>query len=162
MDTSSYTEGTKIQWRVRTAGVTNQYGDWSVQRTIDVYAPATLELAMIDKDSQNITTLTQFPFYISGLPGPNTQAPTGYHLIVTANGMYETVDDIGRKKLVNIGDQVYSKYFDISTALLVEFSADNIDLENNIEYTVTCIVSMNSGLTAESSLTFTVGWTDDI
>lgn len=162
LDTSSYTEGTKIQWRVRTAGVTNQYGDWSVQRTIDVYAPATLELAMIDKDSQNITTLTQFPFYISGLPGPNTQAPTGYHLIITANDMYETVDDIGRKKLVNIDDQVYSKYFDISTALLVEFSADNIDLENNIEYTVTCIVSMNSGLTAESSLTFTVGWTDDI
>lgn len=161
IDTSGYTEGTKIQWRVRTAGVTKTYGDWSVQRTIDIYAPPTLELNMTDKDSNSIDTLLSFPFYISALAGPKTQAPIGYHLVITANETYEAVNNIGNKKIINKGDEVYSKYFDIDTRLLVELSAGNLDLENNISYTVTCVVSMNSGLTAESSLNFTVAWADE-
>ena len=55
---------------------------------------------------------------------------------------------------------VYSKYFDISDNLLVDLSAGDIDLENNINYTVTVTVSMNSGLTAEATLVFTVSWDD--
>ena len=160
LDTSLFTEGTKIQWRVRTAGVTLSYGDWSVQRTVDVYAPPTLTSNVLDKDSNVISTITSFPFYVSGVAGPNTQVPIGYHIVITANEGYESVDDIGNIKMVSAGDAVYSKYFDISNALLVEFSANNINLENNITYTVTCSVTMNSGLNAESTNTFTVSWTD--
>jgi murein DD-endopeptidase MepM/ murein hydrolase activator NlpD len=160
VDTSEYIEGTKIQWRVRTAGITKTYGDWSVQRTVDIYAPATLELNITDSNSESIDTITSFPFYISGLAGPNTQAPIGYHLVITANEAYETIDNLGNMAIVSAGQSVYSKYFDITDPLLVEFSASNIDLQNNIEYTATCTVSMNSGLTTEESLTFTVAWTD--
>lgn len=162
IDTSVYLEGSKIQWRVRTAGITQTYGDWSVERIIDIYAPATLELSITDINGDSIETITSFPFYISGLAGPNTQAPIGYHLSIASNEIYETVDQIGNTKLVNKGEQVYSKYFDTSDPLLVEFSPGNIDLENNISYTVTCTVSMNSGLRTESSLEFIVAWTDDI
>lgn len=162
INTSSYVEGTQIQWRVRTAGITKKYGDWSIQRTVDINAPATLELSMTDRAGNPIETLTSFPFYIRGLPGPKTQSPTGYHLMITANDMYETVDNIGNSKTVSVGDEVYSKYFDVSNKeLLVELSAGNVDLENNVEYTVTCIVSMNTGLTKEASLNFTVSWTDE-
>ena len=42
IDTSEYAEGTKIEWRIRTAGVTKEYGDWSIQRVVDIYAPSTL------------------------------------------------------------------------------------------------------------------------
>lgn len=161
IDTSKYDEGTKIQWRVRTAGITKTYGEWSTQRTVDIYAPATLELSVTDVSGANLETLTAFPFYISGLAGPNTQVPIGYHVIVTSNEAYETVDRVGNMKMVNKGEQVYSKYFDISDKLTVVMSASNIDLENNIEYTVTCKVSMNSGLTAESSIVFKVAWTDE-
>ena len=115
---------------------------------------------MLDGDGDTINTVTAFPFYISGLAGPKTQVPIGYHLTVSANSTYETVDSVGNTKIVNIGNAVYSKYFDINDPLMVEFSAGNIDLENGIEYTVTCVVSMNSGLTKESSLTFTVNWSD--
>lgn len=160
IDTSAYTEGTQIQWRVRTSGITKEFGDWSIQRTIDVYAPPTLQLRMTDIGSNPIDRLTAFPFYIYGLAGPNTQAPIGYHLSVVSNSTYETTDSIGNAKTVSEGDLVYSKYFDIQDALLVEMSASNIDLENNAEYTVTCTVSMNSGLTTEASLTFTVSWDD--
>lgn len=162
IDTSQYLEGTKILWRVRTAGVTKVYGEWSVKRTVDVYAPPTLELKIANAEGDAIDTLTAFPFYVSALAGPKTQAPISYTLTVVANESYETVDEIGNFKMVNAGDAVYNKFFDISQALLVEISAGNIDLENNIEYTLTCTVTMNSGLTAESSVTFTVSWKDDM
>lgn len=161
IDTKPYNEGTKIEWRVRTAGVTKVYGDWSIQRTIDVYAPPTLELSVVDSNNNAIDILEAFPFKIIALAGPNTQIPIGYSLTVSANEVYDTVDQIGNPKTVNKGENVYSKYFDISEALSVTLSASDMDLENNISYTVRCVVAMNSGLTAEASDTFTVAWTDD-
>ena len=160
IDTSSYAEGSYIQWRVRTAGVTKVYGDWSIQRTIDIYAPPTLAMSVKDSEGSELTEITSFPFYISALAGPKTQVPIGYHLSIKSNEMYETVDDIGNTKVVSAGQEIYSKYFDVSSALLVEFSAFNVDLENNVSYTVTCAVTMNSGLTAEATASFYVAWTD--
>nr|DAD91695.1 MAG TPA: FN3 [Siphoviridae sp. ct6tD39] len=157
---TTYKEGAKIKWRVRTAGVTKTYGAWSILRSIDVYAPATLSLDVINKAGTSLSTVTKFPFYVSALAGPSSQAPIGYHLSISANSAYETVDNIGNTKNVNKGDAVYSKHFDISERLMVVFSAGNIDLENGIGYTVTCTASMNSGLTAESTATFTVDWDD--
>lgn len=153
--------GAKIQWRVRTAGITKEYGDWSVQRTVDVYAPPTLSVNVTDIDSNVIETLTSFPFYVYALAGPNTQTPIGYHVSITANEAYETTDQIGNPMNVNQNGEVYSKYFDITDSLLVEFTPGNIDLENGITYTVTCVVTMNSGLTAEATTTFSVAWTDE-
>ena len=160
-DTSGYPEGTQILWRVRTKGITDVYGDWSIQRTVDIYAPPTLELSVTDYQGNAFDTLTSFPFYISGEPGPNTQTPIGYHLVITANESYETIDHVGEPKIVRRGAEVYSEYFDTSTDLLLELSANSIDLENNINYTVTCTVSMNSGLTTESSIQFLVAWSDE-
>ena len=160
IDITKFTEGAKILWRIRTAGVTKTYGEWSMQRTIDVYAPPTLELRLTDRDGNDIDVISEFPFYVRGLAGPNTQIPIGYHITVTANDAYETVDQVGNVKMVSRGDQIYSKYFDIRDSLLVEMSANNIDLENNMPYTVAGVVSMDSGLTAESSLDFTVTWDD--
>lgn len=161
IDTTEYIEGSKIQWRVRTAGVTKVYGDWSIERTIDIYAPATLQMTVTDVNGESIEELTTFPFFVYGLAGPNTQVPLSYYLTVSANEQYETVDYMGNVKMVKAGDNVYAKYFDINDPLLVELSAGNIDLENNITYTVKCVVSMNSGLTAESTSEFTVAWTED-
>ena len=329
LDTSSYTEGTKILWRVRTSGVTKNFGDWSIQRTIDVYAKPTLELRMLsmiggrnlllnsankvpntyggtvmsverdvaveeweadnairiygiggtaatfaylsgtsvggvadEKRSyatsvyiknnhatnrvkitgnhltqgeylileplditrvelvgkgngwgalqinfQTITAgddfdltywhpkiengsrvtdwipapedtgsesasleeianpdssgeLNRFPFYISAVPGPATQAPIGYYLTISANDSYNATDVAGNDIYVKAGDAVYSKYFDINQHLMVELGAGNIDLENNISYTVTCTASMDSGLSAEASMVFQVLWED--
>ena len=160
VDTSQYVEGTKILWRVRTAGITNEYGEWSVQRTVDIYAPPTLAIKMTNSDGEEINSVKSFPFYISGLAGPNTQQPIGYHVDIVSNEQYETIDQIGNKKIINVGDSVYSKYFDTKEALLIELSAHNIDLENNITYTIKCTVSMNSGLSALAALDFTVYWDD--
>lgn len=160
--TSGYSEGVKIQWRVRTSGITNKYGEWSVQRTVDVYAPPSLELDITNTNGDHLDTIETFPFYISGLAGPNTQAPIGYHVSIISTEIYETVDNLGNPTIINVGDAVYSKYFDTTDPLMVEMSAHNVNLDNNITYQVKCTAAMNSGLTAESSVDFDVSWTDDI
>lgn len=162
VNTSYYNEGTTIQWRVRTAGITKAYGDWSIQRTVDVYAPPTLELRVTDAKGNSLNVLNSFPFYVKGLAGPNTQEPIGYHVVITSNKTYNTVDSVGNPKLVNQNDEVYSKYFDTKEPLTLELLPSSVDLENNIEYTVTCVVSMNSGLTGIASSTFKVAWTDEV
>ena len=160
VNTSSYPEGTKILWRVRTMGIINTYGEWSVQRTVDVYAQPTVDLSIKNSDGDVLEVIESFPFFISALAGPNTQAPIGYHVEIVANEGYETADYVGNVKMVNVGEVVYSNYFDTSDALLAMFSAGNIDLENNISYTVTVTAAMNSGLTGVASTEFTVSWMD--
>ena len=160
IDTSAYASGAKILWRVRTRGVINEYSDWSVQRTVDIYAPPVLSINLANQNEEIIDTVESFPFYISGYYGPNTQTPTGYHVTIQALSSYETVDNTGLERIVSANEVIYDKYFDTSDNLLVELTPDSIDLEDGIEYKVNVVLSMNSGLTAEDELTFTVSWED--
>jgi len=161
ISTSGYTEGTTIKWRVKTRGVTNTYSDWSIQRTVDIYAPPTATLRVTDAEDNLIESLESFPFYISVITGPNTQTPIAYHISVVANSAYETVDNIGNSKIVKAGEEVYSQYFDTNEITRKLMLPSDVNLDNNIEYTVKCVVSMNSGLTAEDSYPFMVAWSDD-
>ena len=161
ISTSGLAEGAKLQWRVRTRGIINEWSDWSIQRTIDIYAPPTLTMAVTDNNNVALTTLTSFPFYISATAGPSTQTPIGYNVSIVSNEIYETTDQVGNIKMVNSGEAVYSRFFDLSGGLNpVELSASNIDLQNNVSYTVYCVVSMDSGLTAEATSEFIVRWTE--
>lgn len=160
-DTSGYTEGSKILWRVRTAGITNTYGEWSIHRTVDIYAPPTIVLTVTDNDSVALENLTALPIKVSATAGPKTQSPIAYYLSVVASESYETYDDVGNVKMVNAGEEVYANQFDIKSDLAVELGGGDITLENNISYTVKCSVTMNSGLTAEAeSPAFVVSWED--
>lgn len=160
LDTSKYNEGAVIQWRVRTKGVIDQYGDWSIQRRIDIYAPPTLEL---ETNGSSLDVITSFPYSITATAGPGSQTPIGYQMIISANEGYDALDFNGKEKRVSAGDEIYSKYFNASEghSLSVTLNASDIDLENNISYTIYCIVSMDSGLTAEATLEFSVAWTDE-
>ena len=160
IDTSKWTEGTVIKWRVRTSGVTLEYGDWSIQRTVDIYAKPTLDLSVTNSDGEMIDSITAFPFYIKGLAGPKTQEQVGYHLSIISENTYKTVDEVGNVKVINKDEPVYSQYHDTSDPPLVEMTAGNVDLETGMTYKIACMVSMNSGLTAEQSLSLKVMWKD--
>lgn len=197
IDTSAYTEGSSILWRVRTCGVTGVYGEWSVQRTINVYAPPTLEMSVTNSEGSTFETLTSYPFYIACSAGPDTQKPIEYHVSIRANEAYETVDELGNERVVNVDEELFSKHYQSEGSLSVsddgegnvvittggktqviddqngnitiqgpinditlEMSADSVDLENNISYTIHVTVSMDSGLTAEASSEFRVAWED--
>lgn len=160
LDTSKYDDGAVIEWRVRTKGAIPDWGKWSTKRTIDVYAPPTLSLRMVDADEKDITTLTSFPFYIIGDAGPEHQTPIGFHVSIVANDSYECWDEIGNIKIVSKGDEVYSKSYDVNRDLLLQLTPASIDLENNVTYTIKCDVVMNTGLSTSETLTFNVAWED--
>lgn len=161
LDSTILGDGAIIKWKVRTMGVVNEWSDFSVERTIDVYAPTTLELTLSNKEGSSLETVEEFPIYVKGVAGPTNQAPIGYHISIVSLMDYEYEDQVGQTQQVSIGQEVYSKYFDIGTDLVVELSASNLDLENGVEYLITGQVTMNSGLSAESSVQFAVDWTED-
>ena len=162
INTSQYTEGTTILWKVRTAGITNEYGDYSVERKIDIYAPPTISLSIRNSSNQTVTALTSFPLKVVATAGPASQTPTGYHVSIVSNTAYDSNDSIGNYKRVNKGDEIYSKYIDISTGLNLSIGAGDVDFTNNGSYTLTCTVAMNSGLTAKASANFTVAWDENL
>lgn len=160
LSTSIYPEGAEILWRVRTAGVTGTLGDWSVSRTVNLYAQPTASISILNADSEPVSEITSFPFYINCISGPSTQNPIGYIVTVKANESYISTDEYGNEETVLEGEAVYSKYFDVSFTLMLEMSAGNINLENGISYTAEVSVTMNSGLVATSDAEFTVAWED--
>lgn len=155
LSTGGASEGAIILWRVRTAGATGEYSDWSIQRTVTIYAQPTLS---IDIPS----FLTSFPLNIYGYAGPSSQKPVSYHISIVSNDYYEIFDEIGNDVVVSAGDEIFSKYIDTSDQLYESLSAQDLELHNNVIYTVTVIVSMDSGLTAEDTRTFAVSWTDEL
>ena len=161
INTSTYTEGAQILWRVRTSGITNTYGPWSVQRTVNIYSQPSVELSVLNANDEVIDVVETFPFKIRALARPNTQAPTGYHLTISANDSYETTDNMGDVKIVSKNEVIYSQHFDEDTnPLVIAMSANDVNLENNQRYTITCVASMNSGLNAEQTAPFEISWVD--
>ena len=156
----AYGDGAKVQWRVKTCGITGEYSDWSILRTIDIYAPPTLQLNVFDSSGNSTNVLTSFPFYIHGVAGPARQKPLSYHIAIISNETYETTDHIGNKKIVSIGETVYSKHFDTTGTLHTKLSAGDLDLQNNVSYMIKGTVAMDSGLTGEALVSFAVRWED--
>lgn len=159
-NTTSYTEGTKLLWRVKTCGITEEYSDWSMQREVNIYGRPTLAMNVTDVAGNLLESLTQFPFKVTCHAGPRTQTAIGYYISVISNSSYETIDVVGNRKIVSANSAVYSRYFDVTGDLDITLSANDLDLENNVTYTVNCIVTMDSGLNAEAKWNFTVAWTD--
>lgn len=152
-----------IKWKVQTCGIVNEYSDWSIEREVNVYAQPELEIDIINQNGDSLPEVNTFPFYISVLAKPAAQVPISYYIEVVSNGSYETVDSVGNIKNINIGDKVYQRYFDPQTnpwKFVIEMTPGNIDLENDINYTVNVTVSMNSGLSATNSQSFDVYFHD--
>lgn len=159
-DTSSYPEGTKLLWEVSTCGITEEYSDWSMRREVNIYGRPELHMDIKDINGEILSTLTQFPIDVTCTTEPPTQTAIGYHLSIVSTQSYETVDNIGNRKIISANSAVYSKYFDVIGDLSVTLSANDVDLENNVAYIIDCIVTMDSGLTAESKWNFEVAWED--
>lgn len=172
-----------VEWQVRTKGVIDTYSNWSTNRIIQILIPPTLSLAVsktnnwlwnpFNFETDNVLTatgepgdmlsvLTSFPFYVFAYAAPASQNAVSFYLSIIANEAYDTVDAIGNVKYVKVGDQIFGQYYDAtSNNLTVMLSAGDLTLENNKSYTLNCVVSMDSGLTASASAEFTVEWEED-
>lgn len=153
LDTSSYSSGSKIYWKVRTKGAmtADQYwSDWSEERVIDVYPKPTLSIGIA---GNNATNITEFPVIIDYIAGPETQVPVTFHIQIFAkeNYWYNTYDDT--RVMVFAGDEVFSQIIDSKKKSgSFEVYATDIHLENAVNYTIKCTVYMESGLSVSYSV----------
>lgn len=160
-DTSGLDYGTTILWRVKTKGIHDDYSEYSVQRTVNVYAKPKLSLLLLDSKDDEISNLTTFPINLTATPTPITQTPISYYLSIIANEDHETVDAAGNVKMVAKGEEIFSRHYDTSKPLSITLSAGDVNFENNVGYTIKCTVTMDSGLIAEDSKIFTTAWADE-
>mgnify|MGYP002515391193 CR=1 FL=1 len=168
INTDSYKEGVVIKWRIRTAGITKitditdetGYGDWSTERVITVYAKPELYLTITDIDDNDASVLKSFPMFVDAITEPATQTPLSYYVAIIAEEAYQSTDEIGNVVIVNVGDVLYSKNFDIKDPLTLKIDAGMVNLDNGIEYSLICKATMDSGLVAEASKRFTTTWSD--
>lgn len=163
LDTSKYDDSTVINWRVRTKGAIDEWGDWSITRSINIYAPPVVTVTTTNKLYKSASNILRtFPLGIKAVYGPKTQTPIGYHLYITAEDNYETIDEVGNSVYVSAGDELFSKFYNVNEDLSVSLTPSDIILSNNMHYGVHCIVTMNTGLTAEDVVYFKVAWEETV
>lgn len=147
-------DGSWFSWRARTKGITNEYGPWSVERMVKIYAPPTLGLDFPD-------VLEFFPFRVNVRALPDNQQIVGCHFSVIAEETHESTDATGSPIWVNAGEEVYSKNIDApSHYFSFDLLAGDVYLENNQSYRVVGTAAMDSGLTAMAEGVFGVSWAD--
>lgn len=156
-------QGYVIKWKVQTAGVTSEYSEFSTERQAIIYTKPALSIDILNNQHISVDEINTFPFYISVLATPPSQTPISYYVEILSDTAYQTVDDVGKIKMVNVGDIIYQKYYDPQInpwQFMLEMSPENLDLENNASYTINVTVSMDSGLTALNTKKFTVYFED--
>jgi hypothetical protein len=152
-------QGASIEWSVETAGISSSYSHPSVVRKINVYAQPTVSLDITNDRGESISEINGFPFYLNISATPLSQIPISYFIEVISNDSYETVDNVGNVTQINAGDAVYRKYFDPrqnAWEFIAEMTPGVIDIQNGVNYTVNVTVSMDSGLTANTSESYNV------
>lgn len=168
-DESSYTlstegmsDNTIIYWRVRTKGALDEYGEWSVQRIVKVFAPPTVT-ASVSGGSTEVTpddpeTITAFPLTFRFSAAPITQTAISFTFEVISLDAYDIDDYTGNTKHVAIGTIVHSTTIDNppSNDLIVELSPGDILLHSGSHYRLHVSVATNAGLTAENDAEFYV------
>ena len=176
VDTSSYSDGARLQWRVRTASSNNIFGEWSELYLVYIYDKPEMTLTFGDKHGNSYSstegedvdfTLESLPFDILADVDADftVQKPIGYYISVKANESYETVDNMGNPDVVKEGDLVYSQHFDTVDSEnpgshYQTISAGDLSMVSDISYTVTCLAVLDSGLSVEKSLNFLTSWTE--
>ena len=176
----------KFTWKVATKGIIDEYSDPSAERSISIFEPVEVSVGVYSKSSwlwdpftfatdtiltavglysEPITTVTEFPVKIGVSVTPATQKAISYAVVITANSGYPTEDKTGETIWISAGDEVYSGYLTPDPSnpnyLPLRLFPSDIDLENNIDYTVRVTVAMDSGLTGEATTEFDVAFDDE-
>lgn len=148
-DTSSFSAGQDIYWSVKTLGAAADYSDYSTERKISVYESATVSFSVPEE-------MISYPLTFTASAAPPAQTAVSYNVRINSNETYETYDHAGNTIFVMAGQEVFSRFYDVNENTLdVSIMPQDVTLENNISYTITVTVVMDSGLVASASNDFT-------
>lgn len=176
IDTSKYEDGAVLQWRVRTTGKNKEPGEWSTLNVINVYKQPTITFELKDGNDNSYNSDTEYDnnVVMSSLPVKVSmnidvddwlQKAISYHVRVVSNDRYDTTDNMGNPDVVREGEELYSQYFDNidsnnPNSFTMSLSAGDIDFHQDSSYTITCTVTMDSGLSSEKSMEFITSWVE--
>ena len=162
LPTEGMEDSTLVYWRVRTKGALNEYGEWSVQRLVKIFAPPTVTLSItggaITSTADDPETITAFPLTLRFSAAPITQTAISFTFDVIAMEEYDIDDYTGKSKHVVAGSTVYSSTIDNppSNSIIVELTPGDILLQSGIHYRLRVNVATNAGLSAENETDFYV------
>lgn len=151
-----FNDGDVIRWRARTRsnlkkadGINYWWSDWSDYQEFRSYIPPELFIG--------VTDLYSYPLKVVFDTTPTSQQVLSLSVDVFANQTYETTNFFGDRVIISKGEKVYSKIFtDIPNNYELELNANDILLENGINYRIKGTVATNIGLTNQDEKTFDV------
>lgn len=194
IDTSTYTglkNGGYLTWKVKTKGISKDWSDWSVTRSVNVYKKPTISAgAIISNDPVTgdkeilADTIYDLPFYLRIKTSPKNQNPISCYIEIKSLSTYTTMNDVAEEQDVSKGDIIFKETFSIpilnsgtsdkdsDAGHIVEnnddiytirqwFRASNIDLQDRAKYKFTAKVYFDSGLYASWSEFYKVNWMYD-
>ena len=162
ISSGTYGDGVIITWRVRTKGILDEYSDWSVLRTIKIYASPTIRLSINGLiSSDNGYTLSTYPFSVDVSVGPSSQKALGYQVEIISLSQYTLFDQSGLIKRIRENDIVMSDYISASgNSQTLTITPESAILENTMVYRFKVTVAMDSGLSAEDYFDFEVSYVE--
>lgn len=169
--TDYFNEGSKIEWKVATAGVnTDDYGKYSILRTVNIYSKPILSIGCTKENGDVLDYYDNISYKLESLPfnivlqsgNLVNQKVIGYTINIIANSSYKTINELGNDQMVVSGSSVYSKYFDTNEeTFIATLSASDLDIKDGINYEIVGTATMDSGLTATASTSIQVMWSFD-
>lgn len=143
--------------------------DWSIQRMIELYAKPSANVSIYDVTGREAPEeISMYPFLLHVETNPPEQSIVTLAFDVISKSSYNYTDDLGTARYVMSGDIIFSKLFTSSdvnesgkpyisndgsnNSFSFTFDSSTVNLENNSEYTIKCVVGFDSGLKAEGSI----------
>lgn len=163
LGTAEYPDSAELKWKVRTLGAVDEWSDYSVQRTIRVYASPAVGLSFNNHDPEESEQLINFPLILTANASPASQKAISFAFSIEAMESYDYVDDTGMDAHINRGNVIFSKFIDNpgTNTYSLTIRPSDITLESDISYRARVTAAMDSGLTAKGSLEFTAAFADD-
>lgn len=166
------TDGTKIQWKVRTKGLIDEFSPWSAAKTIEVYSPPQVVCSL--SYGSNLGDNTQTPFIMGYYPlnialdaTPSNRTVVSFSVSITSNREYNDVDEIGNTVTVRAGEEIYRKVFNHSKNNdnhgSISLGPGDINLlgDGVTTYTITATAALSNGLIAKTTRTFKLEYSVD-
>ena len=154
LDTSTYTDGSIITWRIRTRGILPEYGDWSIIRQINVYEAPSIEASFVNGDNYESFT---YPVRVQAEQFPKTQKVVSYYVSIIASETHECRDHTGEYVLVPKGAVMYSTHiYTEESDIEISITPRDVTLASDIKYEFIVEVATDVGLTATWSNTFSI------
>lgn len=159
---SGYTDGSQVEWRVRTKGAHPDWSPWSATRSFSVYERPSLMVVAMRNDGTPLdesTPLNTYPLRVQLDASGGGNEVSGYHISIISASETSYTDDYGEDVTVAAGEAVFDSDFGVQDdPFVVDLQAsDGLFLRNATDYSIVADVSMQSGLRATSdAVAFTV------